>query len=244
MITKIINRISYSFISKQFRSLKNTYKNQTCYIVGNGPSLNKMDLSLLDDKFVFGLNKIHLINQTNPLKVDIMVCVNEFVIQQSYNEIIKNAPKTFLKWNWKYLLKKRNKNVNYVNSDLTFTRFSNDITKNISEGYTVTFVAMQIAFYLGFKNVILIGVDHNFSQVGNPNEVQSLNHDDVNHFSKDYFKGNKWQLADLFNSELSYTIAKFYFEKHNRVILNAGIDSRLDIFPKVDYLSITKNDEL
>jgi hypothetical protein len=243
MIAKIINRISYSFVSKSFGALKNRYKDDTCYIVGNGPSLNKMDLSLLNDKFVFGLNKIHLINKSNPLKVDIMVCVNEFVIQQSHSEIIKNAPKTFLKWNWKFLFKKRNKKVHYVNSDFAFTRFSNDITKNISEGYTVTFVAMQIAFYLGFKNIILIGVDHNFSQVGNANEVQSLNHDDVNHFSKDYFKGNKWQLADLFNSELSYTIAKFYFEKHNRAILNASINSKLDIFPKVDYLSIIKNNE-
>jgi hypothetical protein len=243
MLLKIINRISYSFVSNSCKSLQDKYKGQTCYIVGNGPSLNNMDLSLLDDKFVFGLNKIHLINKTNPLKVDIMVCVNEFVIQQSYDQIIKNAPKTFLKWNWKFLFKKRIKNVDYLNSDLSFTRFSNDITKNISEGYTVTFVAMQIAFYLGFKNIILIGVDHNFSQEGNANEVQSLNHDDVNHFSKDYFKGNKWQLADLFNSELSYTIAKFYFEKHNRTILNAGINSKLNIFQKVDFESVIKNNE-
>lgn len=108
------------------------------------------------DFFINGdfLNKIYLINKTNPLKVDIMVSVNEFVIQQSYSKIIKNAPITFLKWNWKFLFKKRNKNVNYLNSDFAFTRFSNNITKNISEGYTVTFVAMQIAFYLGFKNVI------------------------------------------------------------------------------------------
>ncbi len=93
MINKIINKISYPFVSKSFGTLKNTYKDQTCYIVGNGPSLNKMDLSHLDDKFVFGLNKIHLINKSNPLKVDIMVSVNEFVIQQSYDEIIKNALK-------------------------------------------------------------------------------------------------------------------------------------------------------
>jgi len=243
MLSKIINRISYAFVSNSCESQQNKFKGQTCYIVGNGPSLNKMNLSLLDDKFVFGLNKIHLINKTNPLKVDIMVCVNEFVIQQSHAEIIKNAPKTFLKWNWKFFFKKRNKNVHYVNSDFAFTRFSNDITKNISEGYTVTFVAMQIAFYLGFKNVILIGVDHNFTQTGNSNEIQSLDHDDINHFSKDYFKGNKWQLADLFNSELSYTIAKFYFEKHNRTILNAGVNSKLNIFQKVNYNSVIKNNE-
>lgn len=244
MFKKIINRISYLFVSNSCKALQDKFQGQTCYIVGNGPSLNKMDLSLLDDKFVFGLNKIHLINRTNPLKVDIMVCVNEFVIQQSYDQIIKNAPITFLKWNWKFLFKKKTKNIYYLNSDFSFTRFSNDITKNISEGYTVTFVAMQIAFYLGFKNIILIGVDHSFVQVGNANEVQSLDHDDINHFSKDYFKGNKWQLADLFNSELSYTIAKFYFEKHDRKILNAGINSKLNIFQKVDFESVIKDNEL
>ncbi|MCK4793220.1 MAG: hypothetical protein KAV87_56340 [Desulfobacteraceae bacterium] len=39
---------------------------------------------------------------------------------------------------------------------------------------TVKYVAMQIAYYMGFRRVFLIGVDHNYKAIGNPNEKQLL----------------------------------------------------------------------
>ena len=37
---------------------KDIHKGQRCFIVGNGPSLNDEDLSLLENEYVFTVNKI------------------------------------------------------------------------------------------------------------------------------------------------------------------------------------------
>ena len=49
------------------------------------------------------------------------------------------------------------------------TGFSTDVTGRVWEGATVTYVALQLAYHLGFSKVILIGVDHNFATKGKPN---------------------------------------------------------------------------
>jgi hypothetical protein len=98
---------------------------------------------------------------------------------------------------------------------------------------------MQIAYYLGFGKVILIGVDHSFATKGSPNTQVVSQSDDPNHFDPQYFgKGFRWQLPDLENSELAYRIAKCQFERDNREIVDATIGGRLQVFPKVDYRTL------
>ena len=53
----------------------------------------------------------------------------------------------------------------------------------VQEGYTVTYAALQIIFYLGFKEVVIIGMDHRFTYEGEPNEERLLTERDTNHFS-------------------------------------------------------------
>jgi hypothetical protein len=42
------------------KRFKNKYKNKRCFIVGNGPSLNKTDLRKIKNEFTFGFNSIFL----------------------------------------------------------------------------------------------------------------------------------------------------------------------------------------
>ena len=58
----------------------------------------------------------------------------------------------------------------------------------------MTYVALQVAFYLGFEQVILIGVDHNFATKGKPNTTVVSQGDDPNHFNPAYF-GKGFSLA-------------------------------------------------
>ncbi|MGA9192304.1 MAG: hypothetical protein WBZ24_11265, partial [Anaerolineales bacterium] len=100
----------------------------------------------------------------------------------------------------------------------------------------VTFVAMQQAYYMGFEDVILIGVDNNFTTQGQPNETVESQGDDPNHFSPDYFgKGFRWQLPDLEASERAYRLAKNAFEADGRRVRDATLGGKLQVFPKVDY---------
>jgi hypothetical protein len=130
--------------------------------------------------------------------------------------------------------------VYFLDTDYTApAEFADDITGRIFEGSTVTYVAMQIAYYMGFKEVILVGVDHSFSTGGQPNETVVSEGDDPNHFSANYFgKGFKWQLPDLEASEQAYQLAREAFLKDGREIVDATLGGQLRVFPRVDYQSL------
>jgi hypothetical protein len=113
--------------------------------------------------------------------------------------------------------------------------FYKDIRKPIAEGFTVTFVAMQLAYFMGFKRVFLVGVDHSFKQSGKPNEQQRLDADDQNHFDPTYFQGQNWNLADLEGSEVSFAMAQYYYHQDGREILDATVDGKLMVFPKISF---------
>lgn len=218
----------------RLQKFHNAYKGEDCFIIGNGPSLNHMDLSQLKGYHVFGLNKIYLILEKQPIDFSFLVAVNPLVVEQSkevYEEMsipifVSNAA-----------------SLNYFNDKPHIHKirtsggfdFSYNFITDISEGYTVTYVAIQLAFLMGFQNVFLIGVDHNFQQTGSPNSEQVLATDDPNHFHPDYFKGQKWHLADLEGNEISYRIANKVFRDAGRGIYNATLGGKLEVFTRVSF---------
>jgi hypothetical protein len=114
--------------------------------------------------------------------------------------------------------------------------FYTDVTNGVWAGATVTYVAMQLAYHMGFETVVLIGVDHSFATKGRPHAVVVSEGDDPNHFDPKYFgKGFRWQLPDLETSEVAYRMAKAQFERDGRRIVDATIGGKLQVFPKVDY---------
>jgi hypothetical protein len=92
---------------------------------------------------------------------------------------------------------------------------------------------------MGFSQVILIGVDHNYSTKGTPNTTVVSQGDDPNHFHQGYFgKGFRWQLPDLDTSERSYHMARQAYEQAGRQVLDATIGGKLTVFEKVAYDSL------
>lgn len=103
----------------------------------------------------------------------------------------------------------------------------------------MTYVALQLAFHMGFSQVILIGVDHHYTSTGRPNTTVVSQGEDRDHFHGDYFgKGFRWQLPDLETSERAYRMARTAYERSGRQVLDATIGGRLNVFPKVDYDSL------
>lgn len=225
--------------AKRLEKFRNIHHGEDCILICNGPSLNKMDLEVLKDYHTIGLNKIYLLFDRVPLDLSYHVAVNKHVIEQSAGIFETLTCPSFLEYlPGKEFIEEKD-HIHYVKNTHIWD-FYPDITQPIFQGGTVTFVAMQIAFYLGFHNVYLIGCDHSFAQKGKPNELQKMEGEDVNHFDPNYFKGQKWQLADLETSEISYFMAKLYYEKHGRQIIDATIDGKLDIFDKKPFEEVLK----
>jgi len=114
--------------------------------------------------------------------------------------------------------------------------FSEDFRRGIWHGATVTYVAIQLAYFMGFTEVYLIGLDHSFESSGEPHEQVTSQGPDPNHFDPEYFgSGTEWHLPDLATSELAYRIARHHFEQSGRKIRNASQGGALEILDRVDY---------
>lgn len=220
------------FFSNRIRNYHNLHLGETCVIVCNGPSLNSTDLTCLEPSGVkvFGLNKIYLKKPILP--IDYLVAVNKLVIRQGVglSKFIKR-PKFFVTIR-SFPIYHFLRGAIILQDWRTTKPFSKDLALEINQGGTVTFVALQLAFYMGFQKVILIGCDHNFIQEGKPNSTQTLVTKDLNHFDPNYFKGNKWQLADLEKSEKHYLIAKEWYEQNSREIVDCTVNGKLEVFRK------------
>jgi hypothetical protein len=222
--------------NERISAFQNKHSGKRCVIIGNGSSLNQMDLSFLKNEICFGLNKIYLGFNKWDFLPSYYVAVNSLVIQQSVDAIATISCPKFIS----------NRGIPYIKprEDIFFIKthpdpeadFCPDPTQGINEGSTVTYAAIQLAYYMGFETVILIGVDHYFTSEGTPHAEVISETDDPNHFHPDYFgKGMKWNLPDLATSEKYYKIAYGYFWANGRQIIDATVDGKCTIFPKIDY---------
>jgi hypothetical protein len=219
---------------QELRRYRNLHEGERCFILGNGPSLRNTNLALLVKEFTFGLNRIYLHFPEMGYPTSYYVAVNTLVIEQCADDIKALSMPKFITWRGRKWVKDDPGTI-FLDTDYTNPpTFSEDVSGRVFEGSTVTYVAMQLAFHLGFEDVILIGVDHSFTAKGRPNETVISNGGDPDHFSAQYFgKGFRWQLPDLDASERAYRMARDNFEQNGRRILDATVAGKLDVFPKV-----------
>jgi len=222
---------------KIFLKLKDKHKGGRCFIIGNGPSLNDMDLSLLKNEITIGMNRIYLLFPKLGFSTNYYIAVNGLVVEQCASEIEDVDSIKFVSWLTRRHVKSES-DCFYINDPTGGhkIKFSKNPMYKTYFDSTVTFASMQLAYWMGFEEVILIGVDHNFVTKGENDKKITSQGDDLNHFDPSYFgKGFQWQLPNLDRSEISYHLAKFEFEKNGRKILDATVGGKLNIFDKVDY---------
>ena len=195
-------------------------------------------MSKLKDEYTFGMNRIFLMFPELGFRTSFLVSVNDLVIEQSIQDFQNVEIPMFVSWRARKWLPPQD-NLHYLYTTYTGKKFAQDARNRLWEGATVTYTCLQLAFYMGFSQAILIGVDHSFTTKGEPNKTIVSQGDDPNHFHPKYFgKGFKWQLPDLDTSEVGYMMAREAYKKAGREVLDATIGGKLTIFPKIEYESL------
>jgi hypothetical protein len=185
------------------------------------------------------MNRIYLNFAKMGYAATYYVAVNTLVVEQCAEDIRRLEMSRFVTWRGRQWFG-RSDDVIFLDTDYTGPEvFSTDVTGRVFEGSTVTFVALELAYYMGFEKVILLGVDHSFTTQGQPNVTVVSEGEDRDHFSPAYFgKGFRWQLPDLEGSERAYRLAKEAFEVDGKRVVDATIGGKLTVFPKVEYGSL------
>lgn len=233
-----------SIYSQQIAELKNKYLNEECFIVGNGPSLTTKDLELLKDKYSFAANMIYSLFDKTVWRPTFYVCIDRDgykLLGDKLKDI--DGKKLFYDISAKrYIKQPVSKNLYYMFVDTNFVAIpganmhpyvSEDISQKVSDGKTVTFISIQLAIYMGFKKIYLIGVDHNYARKIDKNGKVTF---DPN--QKDYAEGIKDSGLGIQNTdtvEEAYRQAKKYCETHDVKIYNATRGGKLEVFERVDF---------
>jgi hypothetical protein len=216
---------------------KDLHLGERCVLVCNGPSLNRMDLRFLRRETVIGLNKIHLGLPRFGFYPRYLVAVNDKVLAQAAPALREMTALKFVSDRAADLLPEDALTYHIRTTGLT-GRFYADIAEGVREGHTVTHAALQIAHYMGFAEVVIIGMDHRFAVSGPPNAPLRMEGPDPNHFSPDYFGGQAWDAPNLRESEISYRAARDAYEAEGRRIVDATLEGACNVFPKADHRAV------
>ena len=233
---------------KKLLSYKNKHAGERVFIIGNGPSLNTLNLSLLKNEITFGVNGIYLNYEKMGFMPTYYVVEDLLVAEDRSDEIneLKNTIKFF--GNYLNYCLKNSEDVIWTNTIVNyhdyndFPHFSTNACRKIWVGGTVSYINLQLAFYMGFKEIYLIGFDHNYiipSSAKNDGVIIESTEDDINHFHPGYFgKGYRWHDPIVPRMEKALYKAKIYFENNNKRIFNATNGGFLEVFERINYNSL------
>lgn len=232
----------------KWAQLKDKYKGKRIFIMGNGPSLNKTPLYLLRDDYTMCFNRVNLLFERVNWKPELYAVVDDLVIKDNYEEINREVlPK--VKYAFFPDIHPSNIDVtDYISHAPNVHWFISDKPEfradlpNLGHNKTVVNAGLQIAAYLGFSEIYLIGVDADFGD----QKVKKItsrdweaSEDDPNHFDPRYFqKGRKYHNPTVSEMVEQFAIGKAFFDKLGVAIFNAGIGGKLDVFPRVDFSSL------
>lgn len=244
-----VNRAEAVDDTRQLQHFYNRYKGKRCFIIGNGPSLNEHDLSLMDGEYSFAVNSFYYKTRESGFRPTFFVVEDSSVIKENQQEIVDfEAPFKFFPSIYQSLHPKKpgtyffNLNRGFYDKfspNYAIPRFSTDISKVAYCGQSVTYINLQLAYYMGFTEVYLIGMDFNYiipKTHKREGDVLTSDTDDPNHFHKDYFgKGKTWKDPKLDRVLMNYKMAGLVYECAGRKIYNATKGGHLEEFERVDY---------
>lgn len=187
----------YRYKNDDLKRFRNINKGKRCFIIGNAPSLKYEDLDILYsmNEICFGVNRIYKAFEntkwrpTYYVAVDYEICKNDYNIIENIDSI-KFIRHFFNEINWK------SKNVyQFGGVSSQNIEFSRDISKGVYIGNTVIYDSLQIAYYMGFEEIYLLGVDLDFSKKINEegrhfykyhNSKERLHEGNLNHILKSF----------------------------------------------------------
>lgn len=234
----------------RLRRLHNICSGRRCFVIANGPSLAQTDLRNLASEITIGSNGLFLMfdkmgylptfytvqddlvaegfaEQINTIKGTIKLFPRElaYCLPPDSDTIYFNLlPDSYQR----YLDKHMNENFR--------PNFSERLDKAAYDGCTVTYLNLQLAYYIGCRRVYLVGLDHGYEippDAENEMIIESQG-DDINHFNPNYFgRGFQYTTPRVDKMEKAYLVARDFATRRGMEIANATVGGKLELFPRV-----------
>ena len=235
---------------RRLAGLQNTHVGETCFVIGNGPSLRPADLDMLKQKQIFCLASkgIYTIFNQTDWRPDLWGVSDLDYLELKQDDIqrLDGFPKlvcaqAYLK---KGILIKDAIYYPFIQAERMPAFFNQDIMKGIHFYGTITGKLINIAVYMGFREIYLLGCDHTCPIKTDENGKKILDTGKSFHFSDDYYVSEEEeQKAYQNNLDLersmqyvtdAYRDIKYACETLGIKIYNATRGGELEVFPRTD----------
>lgn len=163
----------YNFLTKkEISEFFGKYKEKKrCFIIGNGPSLVSKDLDMLAEhnEFCFGLNMVHKIYCNTKWRPNYICVCDKLIISQTLNHILENNNCPIFLTDAVQLYFSPFQYENTIlyheaynrDDDYRIIKFETKLSSgNIPSGWTVSYIAIQLAVYMGFNEIYFLGMDN------------------------------------------------------------------------------------
>jgi hypothetical protein len=196
--------------------LKDLYHGEPVFLVGNGPSLKDTPLELLMDRHSFGMNRLTSLYKRTAWRPEFYVCLSSDFKQVQRPEFEKSAAPARVAF-----LPAEFGGEKIVGLNADEEQWSDDPSVRVSKYGTVMLAAFQVAVYMGFNPIVLVGCDLNFGPDGN-------------HYDPDYTLSAEfdWHLENL-NQLEAHRIAKWNCDRLGVAVYNATVGGALAVYPRV-----------
>ena len=239
-VLPFLKKRSTNFIrNRHLKQFKNRHLGERCFIIGNGPSLTIDDLSRLRSETTFAANKIYLAFAETDWRPSYYVVEDDHMIRQHHNAIreLRGFVK-FVSDDWGSCFRGDQDVAMYPRTllDLNrFPRFSGNASRHVFCGYMVTYISLQLAYFMGFRQVYLLGVDFDYtlSHNGADTIVHNPQHPS-DHFTSQYFQpGEKRYAPQLNRATRAMLCARNFYDANEGKIWNATRGGKLDVFDRI-----------
>lgn len=222
--------------------LKGIHAGRRCFIIGNGPSLKISDLDRLKDEITFAANKIYLAFDSTDWRPTYYAVTDDMVAQQNFDEInqltgfVKFFPyQAITRWSTAFKDALFFRYSYYQNRFPEPPQFSYDITYRVYAGRTVIYPLIQVAAFMGIREIYLLGIDFYFSMPSEKNGRILFADSNCNHFHPDYRKpGEIWIDPKLNHQEKAFAAAEAALRQLGGKLCNATRGGKLEVLPRVD----------
>ena len=227
---------------------------------GKWAKFNRTNLDSLQTEYVWGVNKCYLLFGRIRWRPSFYVTNDKRLTQHIAKELvqmIKESPSCLYFFPFSFRDEKiLSKDLNvYWYDDRTLDLdeacsdwvFSTDPSKWVTHSDTVTIACLQIAAYLGFNPIYLIGCDTSYSV---PNTVMvedsddhliSTQNDDPNHFAPEYLgAGVKWTAPNIDRMICQYRESKLLLDRLGVDVYNATAGGNLEVFQRIHLEDISR----
>ncbi len=130
---------------EKIADFKNLHRGKNAFILASGPSLAQMDLSLLSRRIVIGLNRSSITFPETHYH-----CTMDLRMFNEFETLLRKS---------RYLFTLEDRPFGIPIHLLGSEGFSFDLEEGVYSGYTVSYLAMQLAIYMGFKKIFYLGLD-------------------------------------------------------------------------------------